>query len=329
MSFPMLPNSLKRFFVVLFLMVAVSSGLLAQQDSLYLHNQYSPIKNTGVTVNGNALETNGSGLVVINGLKASDSLRIEAAHHDAVSLATSTVSNGQKISLNKHFTWQDLLTPMFYIINGGLYLLLLIIFAETGLFAGFFLPGDSLLFVAGIYSTELASEFPIHGGGDVVNLLLLWILISACGILGNMVGYWTGRKVGPAMYHWKENFFFKRKYLYEAHDFFEKHGGLAIIGARFLPFIRTFAPIVAGIVDMSRPKFMFYNITGSLLWVFSMLFAGHYLQKFILSQFGFDLKSHLEVIVIGIVLVTTAPVIWKIFFSKKKAATPSDSATKQ
>ncbi|WP_416441429.1 DedA family protein [Phnomibacter sp. MR] len=327
MSFLMLLSSLKRLFVALVLMVVCSPALMARQDSLYVVNQYSPVKNTPVTVNGTVMETNGMGLISFDSLPATDSLRFEASHHDALSIATKDISNGLKVSMNKHFTWQDLLTPMFYIINGGLWLLLFIIFAETGLFAGFFLPGDSLLFVAGIYSTELASEFPIHGGGDVVNLLLLWILISACGILGNMLGYWTGRKVGPAMYHWKENFFFKRKYLYEAHDFFEKHGGLAIIGARFLPFIRTFAPIIAGIVDMSRPKFMFYNITGSLLWVFSMLFAGHYLQKFVLSQFGFDLKSHLEVIVIGIVLVTTAPVIWKLFFTKKKASAP-ESATK-
>ena len=329
MLFLMLPNPLKRLLVALVLMVSFAPTLLAQQDSLYLHNQYSPIKNLGVTVNGNVVETNGNGLIVVDSLRSSDSLRIEAASHDAVSLATSTISNGQKVTLNKHFTWQDLLTPMFYIINGGLWLLLFIIFAETGLFAGFFLPGDSLLFVAGIYSTELAAEFPIHGGGDIVNLLLLWILVSACGILGNMLGYWTGRKVGPAMYHWRENFFFKRKYLYEAHDFFEKHGGLAIIGARFLPLIRTFAPIIAGIVDMSRPKFMFYNIIGSLLWVFSMLFAGHYLQIFILSQFGFDLKSNLEYIVIGIVLVTTAPVVWKLFFNKKNTAAAPESATKQ
>ncbi|WP_315816924.1 DedA family protein [Paraflavitalea speifideaquila] len=88
--------------------------------------------------------------------------------------------------------------------------------------------------------------------------------------------------------------------------------------ARFLPIIRTFAPIVAGIVQMDKKKFTYYNIVGCLAWVFSMLFAGHFLQKWILSQFNFDLKQHLEVIVIGIILVTTAPVLYKLFFGKKK-----------
>ena len=121
------------------------------------------------------------------------------------------------------------------------------------------------------------------------------------------------------MYNWRENFFFKRRYLHEAHDFYEKHGGGAIVVARFLPFIRTFAPIIAGIVGMNRAKFMFYNIVGCVAWVFSMLFAGHFLQKWLMAGFGFDLKQHLEYIVLGIVVVTTAPVLWKLIGSKKKA----------
>lgn len=302
------------------LMLLASSCLYAQIDTLYLANQYSPLKNLAVTINGQAYSSNEMGMVVLS--SPAEQIVIAAQHHDTVTVAASQLTSTRKVTLHKHFTWTDLLTPMFYIVNGGLWLLLFIVFAETGLFAGFFLPGDSLLFVAGIYSSELAAEIPLIGtvGGDLINLLLLWILISVCGILGNFLGYWTGRKVGPAMYQWKDNFFFKKRYLHEAHDFFERHGALAIVGARFLPFIRTFAPIVAGIVDMSRTKFVFYNVFGSLLWVFSMLFAGHYLQKFVLNQFRFDLKSHLEIIVIGIVVITTAPVIWKIFFSKKKAA---------
>ncbi|MBW0178591.1 VTT domain-containing protein [Sediminibacterium sp.] len=215
------------------------------------------------------------------------------------------------------FHWSQLLQPQFYIEHGGLWLILLVVFAETGLFAGFFLPGDSLLFVAGIYSTNLANEF-IPTGNEYLDLVVLMLLISAAGIAGNTVGYWFGRKVGPAMYNWKENILFKRKYLEQAHEFYEKHGGGAIIVARFIPIIRTFAPIVAGIVSMDRKKFVFFNIVGCVAWVFSMLFAGHFLQKWILNQFGFDLKDHLEVIVIGIVLVTTAPVIIKLFFGKKK-----------
>jgi len=216
------------------------------------------------------------------------------------------------------FSWHQLLQPQFYIEHGGLWLLLFVVFAETGLFAGFFLPGDSLLFVAGIYNRELIeSVFPFIQN-EYLQLLLLWILISVMGIIGNAVGYWFGKKVGPAMYHWKDNMFFKQKYLSQAHEFYEKHGGGAIVIARFLPIIRTFAPIVAGIVKMDKKKFTFYNIIGCIAWVFSMLVAGHFLQKWTLSTFNFDLKSHLEIIVLAIVLVTTAPVIYKLLFSKGK-----------
>lgn len=216
------------------------------------------------------------------------------------------------------FHWSQLLQPQFYIEHGGLWLILFVVFAETGLFAGFFLPGDSLLFVAGIYSTNLANEvFPT--GNEITDLIVLLVMISTAGILGNSLGYWFGNKVGPAMYSWKENLLFKRHYLEQAHDFYEKHGGGAIIAARFIPIVRTFAPIVAGIVQMNKSRFFLFNIIGSVSWVFSMLVGGHYLQKWILLQFGFDLKLHLEIIVLGIVLITTAPVIFKLLFNKKKA----------
>lgn len=217
-----------------------------------------------------------------------------------------------------NFSWHQLLQPQFYIEHGGLWLLLFVVFAETGLFAGFFLPRDSLLFVAGIYNRELITTIFPFIQNDYIQLLLLWVLISFAGIIGNTVGYWFGKKVGPAMYHWKDNMFFKKKYLHQAHEFYEKHGGGAVVIARFLPIIRTFAPIVAGIVEMDKKKFTYYNIVGCISWVLSMLMAGHFLQKWILAQFNFDLKSHLEIIVLGIVLVTTAPVIFKLLFSKEK-----------
>jgi len=223
------------------------------------------------------------------------------------------------ILLSTAFHWSQLLQPQFYIEHGGLWLILFVVYAETGLFAGFFLPGDSLLFVAGIYSTNLANEF-IPTGNEFLDLMVLMILIASAGIAGNATGYWFGKKVGPAMYGWKENLLFKRHYLEQAHEFYEKHGGGAIIIARFIPIIRTFAPIVAGIVQMDKKKFMVFNVIGSVAWVFSMLVGGHFLQKWILSQFGFDLKQHLEVIVLGIVFVTTAPVIFKLLFNKKKSA---------
>ncbi|MEI6585317.1 MAG: VTT domain-containing protein [Sediminibacterium sp.] len=217
------------------------------------------------------------------------------------------------------FHWSQLLQPQFYIEHGGLWLIMFVVFAETGLFAGFFLPGDSLLFVAGIYSTNLANEV-VATGNEYIDLLVILVLIAAAGIAGNATGYWFGRKVGPAMYGWKENLLFKRTYLEQAHEFYEKHGGGAIIVARFIPIIRTFAPIVAGIVQMQKAKFILYNIIGSIAWVFSMLVGGHFLQKWILSQFGFDLKHHLEIIVLGIVLITTAPVIMKLVLNKGKKA---------
>jgi membrane-associated protein len=219
--------------------------------------------------------------------------------------------------LSVAFHWSQLLQPQFYIEHGGLWLLLFVVFAETGLFVGFFLPGDSLLFVAGIYSSNIANAV-IPTGNEYLDLLVLLVLISIAGIAGNSVGYWFGRRVGPSMYEWKENILFKHRYLTEAHDFYEKHGGGAVIVARFIPIIRTFAPIVAGIVQMDKKKFAFYNIIGCMAWVFSMLFAGHFLQKWILSQFGFDLKDHLEIIVLGIVLVTSGPVMLQLLFSKKK-----------
>jgi membrane-associated protein len=218
------------------------------------------------------------------------------------------------------FVWTNLLQPQWYINNGGLWFIIFVVFAETGLFAGFFLPGDSLLFVTGIYSDELIQQgLQFDSGSAFLNLVLLGLLISTAGIIGNYVGYWFGRKSGPFLFERKDTFFFKKKYLYQAKDFYDKHGGGAIVMARFLPIVRTFAPIVAGIVQMDKKKFTFYNVVGSFAWVFSMLFAGHYLQKFILNSFGFDLKQHLEVIVIGIVVITTAPVIIKMFFGKKKS----------
>jgi membrane-associated protein len=250
------------------------------------------------------------------------------SHSGYSNIASSATALKEKktITLHKDFSWKDLMNPMFYIINGGLWLLLFIVFAETGLFVGFFLPGDSLLFVAGIYSSSLMHEFfKTFGVGHIrnewIDLLLMTALISLAGVIGNMVGYWFGRRIGPAMYNWKDRFLFKRKYLNDAHDFYEKHGGGAIIFARFLPIIRTFAPIVAGIVQMDRKKFMFYNIVGCVAWVVSMIFAGHFLQIWVRKQFGFELRDHLEMIIIIIVVVTTLPVAWKLLSGKKTKKT--------
>jgi len=270
-----------------------------------------------VIASGEKFVTDKKGHVALHATR-NDFIKVSKKNFDTAAVSLQMIDRNNVLKVKKNFSWVDLVTPMFYIINGGLWLILFIIFAETGLFAGFFLPGDSLLFVAGIYNAELIeSVFPfVHN--EYLQLTILWLLIAFAGIIGNSVGYWFGRKVGPAMYSWKDNFLFKQKYLSEAHDFYEKHGGGAIVFARFLPIVRTFAPIVAGIVSMDKKKFSYYNIVGSLAWVLSMLVAGHFLQKWILAQFHFDLKEHLEIIVVGIVLVTTAPVLLKLLLSKKK-----------
>lgn len=215
--------------------------------------------------------------------------------------------------------------------KGGLYILLLVVFAETGLFVGFFFPGDSLLFAAGIYTDNLARKFiglskdaPIDFGWPHMTIIIMVIVAS---ILGNMVGYWFGRKTGPLLYERRETWLFKRKHLVRATDFYNQYGKATIFLAKFLPIVRTFAPIVAGIVRMHRPTFMFYNIIGSIAWVASMMLGGYFLETWVKKQFGFSLKEHIEIITIGIILVTTLPVLYKLFFSKKPVVPPPDDTT--
>ena len=216
-----------------------------------------------------------------------------------------------------NFDWTQLLNPEFYInlqlggVQIGLYIVLFIIFAETGLFAGFFLPGDSLLFLAGIYSKDLIQNM-ITIESDFINVTLLSLLVAAAGIVGNTVGYWFGAKSGYYLFKKEDTFWFKKKYLLQSKDFFEKYGGKAIIFARFLPIFRTFAPIVAGIVSMDKSKFMFFNVLSSFLWSFILIFSGHYLYGVFLENFGIDLKEHIEYIIIIIVLITTVPVLFKL-----------------
>lgn len=318
-----------RSSISLAICIFLSVTVFAQQEiEVKFMNQYEELLKEVTVTNGEkdtTYQTDGRGIANIT-VNPSDSIVISLPGYSSLHTNIQALTDTPAVHLKKDFGWKDLLNPMFYIINGGLWLLLFIVFAETGLFVGFFLPGDSLLFVAGIYSTNLMHEFfkeiGIEGiNNEWIDLLLLVGLVSFMGILGNAVGYWFGKKIGPAMFSWKDRFLFKKKYLHDAHDFFEKHGGGAIIFARFLPIIRTFAPIVAGIVNMSRRKFMFYNIVGCIAWVISMIFAGHFLQIWVRKQFGFELKDHLEVIVIVIILVTTFPVLWKLFFGKKKEKT--------
>lgn len=307
--------------------IILSFSLFGQEAEVKFQvtNQYEELlKDLVITTNGNAKEyvADENGFFAIQ-MQQGDSITFSKDGYRSLSTSPDMLQSEKLITLSKKTSWKDFLNPMFYIVNGGLWLLLFIVFAETGLFVGFFLPGDSLLFVAGIYSSNLSNEFfKLLGLGHIrsewSDLFLLTALVSLVGILGNTAGFWFGRKIGPAMYSWKDRFLFKKKYLNDAHDFYEKHGGGAIIFARFLPIIRTFAPIVAGIVQMDRKKFAFYNIVGCIAWVVSMIFAGHFLQIWVRKQFGFELREHLEWIVLIIILVTTSPVLWKLLFSGRK-----------
>ncbi|XOD68737.1 MAG: DedA family protein [Flavobacteriales bacterium AspAUS03] len=208
--------------------------------------------------------------------------------------------------------FQYLINPDWIFIHYGqtaLFILLAIVFAETGLFMGFFLPGDSLLFAAGIFGNALAKSLY-----DVPFIVII-LLVALAAILGNMLGYWFGYKSGPFLFRKKNSLLFKRRHLIIARAFYKRYKATALIMSRFLPMLRTFAPIIAGIVRISFKQFMIYNIIGASAWTFSIMLAGHYLDKTFPT-----LKNHLEWIVLTIILVTTVPVLLKIMIRKKKKA---------
>lgn len=204
--------------------------------------------------------------------------------------------------------FQNLTNPDWIMLYGGLYFVTFIVFAETGLFVGFFLPGDTLLFITGMIIANSLSPFAT----PILNLLYWVFLISAAGIAGNYLGYWFGRKSGHMLFQRKDSWIFKKKHLYQAKEFYEKKGGGAIVFARFLPIVRTFAPIIAGVVEMDRKKFTFYNILGSFAWVGSIVTAG-----FLLGDNAW-VQQNLEKIILLIVVLTTAPLIIKAITGRRK-----------
>ena len=204
--------------------------------------------------------------------------------------------------------FSNLTNPEWIMQHGGLYIVVLIVFIETGLFFGFFLPGDSLLFIAGMVIANTLMPFSV----PTLNLLYWVLLIATAGIAGNFAGYWFGKKSEGFLFQRKDTWIFKKKYLIQAKEFYDKKGGGAIMLARFLPLVRTFAPMVAGVVKMSPGKFSLYNIAGSFLWVISIVSAG-----FLLGENEWA-KQNLEKIIMGIVAVTTAPVLIKMFIARKK-----------
>jgi membrane-associated protein len=188
---------------------------------------------------------------------------------------------------------------------GGLALLLFVVFAETGLLIGFFLPGDSLLFTAGL----------LCGTGLFdANIIVLVLGLCVAGILGNMVGYYFGKRVGDKLFTRDDNLIFKKRYVTITHNFYKKHGGRTLVLGRFLPIIRTFAPILAGVIQIDFKRFMFYNSVGCIAWVFSLTLIGYFLGvKFPI------VKDYLGYVIIFLIIVTLIPVLRTYLKERKRS----------
>jgi len=208
--------------------------------------------------------------------------------------------------------FEHVLDPNWIMKHGGLFLVLLILFIETGIIIGFFLPGDPLLFISGmVIASATETHYPFSN--SLLNLPFWMLLFTISTILGNFFGYWFGYNFKHLLYRKKDSWFIKRKHIQAAHEFYEKKGGLAIAIARFLPIVRTFAPIIAGSVEMDFKKFTLYNIIGAALWVLSITSLGY-----VLGDIPW-VKNNLEYIMLGIVVLVTAPVVLKLLVKKKEA----------
>jgi membrane-associated protein len=192
---------------------------------------------------------------------------------------------------------KELTDPESIIKYGGMALLLFVIFAETGLFVGFFLPGDSLVFISGF----IAATKPhlLH-----CSIQRLVISMSVAAILGNVVGYWFGRSVGQALFSREDGLIFKKRYVTVTRDFYARHGGKTLVLGRFLPIIRTFAPILAGVIQIGFRRFMLYNLLGAILWIAALTLSGYYL-----GQTFPGMGAYIGYIVIGLIIVTAIPVV--------------------
>ncbi|HNV02996.1 MAG TPA: VTT domain-containing protein [Vicinamibacterales bacterium] len=186
----------------------------------------------------------------------------------------------------------------------GLYGLIAIIFSETGLMVGFFLPGDSLLVTAGLFAAR----------GDLNIETLLPALILAA-IAGNTTGYWIGNRAGRALYSRPNSFFFRREHLVRAHEFYERHGGKAVTLAQFMPFFRTFTPVVAGAAEMAYRRFITFNVIGAVAWITSMLLTGYYLGRVVP-----DLQHRIHLLIAGVIFASLLPALVAWLKEKLKAA---------
>ncbi|HSF30673.1 MAG TPA: VTT domain-containing protein [Candidatus Tectomicrobia bacterium] len=190
---------------------------------------------------------------------------------------------------------------------GGLLLLILIVFAETGLLVGCFLPGDSLLVTAGFLAATT----------DVLTLWSVLTLLSAAAIIGDSTGYAIGKKAGAALYHRPPSRFFNRARLLATKSFYERYGGMTIVLARFMPFARTFAPVVAGVAEMHYRKFVMFNILGGIGWVVSLTLLGYFF-----GQIPF-VKQHIEKAILVIIVLSVLPVVLHAWKSRRRRARPT------
>ncbi len=207
---------------------------------------------------------------------------------------------------------KDLLHKIYDVENiirlGGLGMIAAIVFAETGLMIGFFLPGDSLLVTAGILAR--AGIFP-------VSIWMILAIVSVCAIVGDQVGYLTGRRIGVALFRREDSFFFRKSHVQRAHDFYERFGAKTIVIARFVPIVRTFAPIVAGVAEMHYPTFVTYNIVGGIFWVWSMILGGYALAS-TTESFGIDIKKHLHMVILVVIFLSILPGIFEYLREKRR-----------
>jgi membrane-associated protein len=185
--------------------------------------------------------------------------------------------------------------------------LVFIIFAETGLMVGFFLPGDSLLFFTGLCVASDDPSIRID-----TNIWLMLVCLIGAAIVGDQVGYLTGRAIGNRLYRMRDTWYFKQKYITKTKEFYDRHGGKTIILGRFIPIVRTFAPIVAGVAKLDYKKFIPFNIVGGISWITSMLLAGYYLGRML------D-RGHIKYVTIGIIIVSVMPIFWTAIQERRRA----------
>ncbi|WDF67852.1 VTT domain-containing protein [Sphingobacterium oryzagri] len=211
-------------------------------------------------------------------------------------------------------SFQQLMDPEYLLSHGGFYIVVLIVFAETGLFFGFFLPGDYLLFLAGLFCAL---------GKIDVDITTMYLGILAAGVLGNFAGYWFGHRTGPVLFKRKDSFLFKRKYVIMAEEFYQKYGGTALIIGRFVPIIRTFAPIFAGVVKLNFRKFVIYNIIGAFLWASLLTLTGYFLGV----KFP-AIINYVEYIIVGLIVIAFLPIaiaLLKRWLTRKKQTKQTNS----